>query len=195
MFKKILCLVFFIFMINSSLYAMNESNIESVMKSKIEIVLNILKDEKLEKLEKTKNIFSIMDEVFDYQIMSQIALGAKWKEINDDEKKSFVKAFETKLKNSYVEKLELYNDQNVEFSTIEKLNPKRIKLQTFIIGKDDKYEVEYKFYLNSSDEWLIYDVSIIGVSIMQTNRQQFALFLEKHNIKELIEKLNKNEQI
>lgn len=195
MFKKILCLVFFIFMINSSLFAMNESNIESVMKSKIEIVLNVLKDEKLEKLEKTKNIFSIMDEVFDYQIMSQIALGAKWKEINDDEKKSFVKAFETKLKNSYVEKLELYNDQNVEFSAIEKLNPKRIKLQTFIIGKDDKYEVEYKFYLNSSDDWLIYDVSIIGVSIMQTNRQQFALFLEKHNIKELIEKLNKNEQI
>ena len=113
-----------------------------------------------------------------------------WLSINNTQRKEFIKAFETKLKNSYIDKLDLYTDQEIEIHSLEKLNPKRIKLLTYLIGKDDKYEIEYKFYKNEKDDWLIYDVNIIGVSIMQTYRQQFAGYLKNNSFKDLLVTLN-----
>lgn len=131
-----------------------------------------------------------MDKFFDYKIMSQISLGKDWPTLSAEQKEEFIKAFELKLKNSYIDKLDLYTDEKIEVHSLEKLNPKRIKLLTYLIGKDDKYEIEYKFYKNDKNDWLIYDVNIIGVSIMQTYRQQFAGYLKNNSFKDLLISLN-----
>lgn len=181
-----------VLLLNTSLFALKEDKIESEMRTKVDVVINTLQSE-VSIEEKTKTIFNVMDEVFDYKVMSQISLGREWKNIDENERIAFSKEFEKKLKNSYVEKLDLYTDQKIEFKELKKLNPKRIQLQSFIIGKDENYEVLYKFYKASNDEWYIYDVSIIGVSIMQTYRQQFASYLSKegNSFKDLLVSMNK----
>lgn len=184
--------ILFLFTIfSTTLFALEESKIVDTMKLKIDSVIEILQDKKSTKDKKTEKIFMIMDEVFDYKIMSQISLGSDWKRLNLEEKDTFSKAFEKKLKNSYIDKLDLYTDQSIEISNLEKLNPKRIKLITFLLGKDNKYEIEYKFYKNSKEDWLIYDVNIIGVSIMQTYRQQFSGYLKDNTFEDLLISLNK----
>lgn len=188
--RKVLFLLFLLFVFSNNLFALEESKIKNVMQEKIDTVIEILQKKDKTKLEKTEKIFSIMDEVFDYKVMSQIALGSDWKSLSNDEKNKFTKLFELKLKNSYIDKLDLYTNQKIEINNIEKINPKRIKLLTYLIGKDDKYEIEYKFYQNSSSDWLIYDVNIIGVSIMQTYRQQFAGYLKSNTFKDLLVSLN-----
>ncbi len=188
--KKFLFLLVLLSAISSRLFAIEESKIKNVMQEKIDSVIEILQIKDKSKTEKTEKIFSIMDEVFDYKVMSQIALGRDWKELSDEEKNEFVKLFELKLKNSYIDKLDLYTNEKIEINDIEKVNTKRIKLITYLIGKDDKYEIEYKFHKNSDSDWLIYDVNIIGVSIMQTYRQQFAGYLKNKSFKDLLVSLN-----
>lgn len=188
--RKISFLFLIISVFTTSLFAIEESKIKDVMKEKIDSVIAILQEKDKTKAEKTNKIFSIMDQFFDYKIMSQISLGRDWKSLSEEQKNEFTKAFELKLKNSYIDKLDLYTDQKIEVASLEKLNPKRIKLLTYLVGKDDKYEIEYKFYKNNNDDWLIYDVNIIGVSIMQTYRQQFAGYLEKNSFKDLLVSLN-----
>ncbi len=188
--RKILFLLLSMFIFSNNLFALEESKIKSVMQEKIDSVIEILQKKDKTKLEKTKKIFSIMDEVFDYKVMSQIALGSDWKSLSNDEKDKFTKLFELKLKNSYIDKLDLYTNQKIEINNIEKINPKRIKLLTYLIGKDDKYEIEYKFYQNSNSDWLIYDVNVIGVSIMQTYRQQFSGYLKSNTFKDLLVSLD-----
>lgn len=188
--RKVL-FVFLIFTVfSSSIFAIEENKIKDIMEKNINLVINILQEKEKTKEEKTKQIFSLMDKFFDYEIMSQISLGRDWKTLSNEQKKEFIKAFETKLKNSYIDKLDLYTDQKIEIDDIEKLNAKRIKLLSYLIGKDDKYEIEYKFYKNSKEDWLIYDVNIIGVSIMQTYRQQFSGFLKDKSFEDLLLSLN-----
>ena len=188
--RKVL-FVFLIFTVfSSSIFAIEENKIKDIMEKNINLVINILQEKEKTKEEKTKQIFSLMDKFFDYEIMSQISLGRDWKTLSNEQKKEFIKAFETKLKNSYIDKLDLYTDQKIEIDDIEKLNAKRIKLLSYLIGKDDKYEIEYKFYKNSKEDWLIYDVNIIGVSIMQTYRQQFSGFLKDKSFEDLLFSLN-----
>ncbi len=188
--KKFLFLLVLLSAFSSELFAIEESKIKNVMQEKIDSVIEILQIKDKSKTEKTEKIFSIMDEVFDYKVMSQIALGRDWKELSSEEKEKFTKLFELKLKNSYIDKLDLYTDEKIEINDIEKVNAKRIKLITYLIGKDDKYEIEYKFHKNSESDWLIYDVNIIGVSIMQTYRQQFAGYLKNKSFKDLLVSLN-----
>ena len=71
------------------------------------------------------------------------------------------------------------------------LEPQRLELVTNLISKDTKLEISYKFYKPKrlkmdKDSWLIYDVVILGVSILKTDKAQFREFLQTKTIKELM---------
>lgn len=173
-----------------SLHAIEEQSIQKVMDTKVRQVLNILKDNTLSQIQKDKKNVRIIDDVFDYNIMSQISLGKKWRSLTNNEKASFSKAFETKIKHSYLDKLRLYNNETVIIKKLKKIKPNRITLETQVIGLDDTYKVIYLFYKQkNTKQWYIYDVELVGVSIIQTYRKQFAEFLQTKSIKQLIQSL------
>ena len=124
--------------------------------------------------------------------MSKLSLGRTWKEINKEQQNEFVNLFTKELKNSYVSKLDLYTDELVKILGTNTPKPNRLELQTVLVGKTDKYEINYKFYQTSKDEdkWLIYDVELVGVSIIQTYRQQYAGFLKEKSFPQLIDRNN-----
>ena len=173
-----------------SLYAIEEQNIQKVTDTKVRQVLDILKDKTLSNTQKdTKNV-RIVDDVFDYNIMSQISLGKRWKSLTKNEKTQFSKAFEKKIKLSYLDKLRLYNNEKVIIKELKKVKSNRITLETQVIGLDDTYKVVYLFYKKKqTNQWYIYDVELVGVSIIQTYRKQFSEFLQTKSVKQLTESL------
>ena len=173
-----------------SIYAIEEQNIQKVMDTKVREVLNILKDKTLSDHQKDQKTIRIVDEVFDYNIMSQISLGTRWKSLTKNEKTQFSKAFETKIKHSYLDKLKLYNNEKVIIKNLKKVKSDRITLETQVIGLDDTYKVVYLFYKRKQNEqWYIYDVELVGVSIIQTYRKQFSEFLKTKSVNQLIKSL------
>lgn len=174
----------------SPLLAIEESNIKSEMSSITTTITTKLQNKSLSLAEKKEIILPVVDSIFSYKTMSKIALGKAWKRLSDSEKDAFVQKFETKLKNSYFEKLELYTDEVVTVKELEKVKPTRIKLYAEILGVDNKYELVYKFYkIKNSTDWLIYDVELTGVSIIQTYRKQFSEFLKTKSFTELLNSL------
>ena len=176
---KILLLVGFII---TSANALKQDEIQVIMTKKIDNVLSILEQKSLPINKKGEQIIKIIDEVFDYELMARIALGKEtWDTLNEQKQKEFTKIFETKLKNSYIEKLELYNDQKVKILGLNPYKNARLQLETELLGKEGTYKINYNFYNKSKDnieQWLIYDVDLVGVSIIQTYRQQFAGLLK-----------------
>ena len=169
--------------------ALQENEIQEQMTKKIDNVLLVLEKKELSLSQKGEEIIKIIDEVFDYELMAKIALGKEtWNNLSLEKQKEFVKIFETKLKNSYVEKLELYNDQKVKIIGLKPHNNTRLQLETELIGKEGSYKINYNFYNKSKDkeEWLIYDVDLVGVSIIQTYRQQFSGLLKEKTFDEML---------
>ena len=65
--------------------------------------------------------------------MAKIALGKEtWNSISEDKQKKFAKVFENKLKKSYIEKLELYNNQKVKILGLKPHNNTRLQLETHL---------------------------------------------------------------
>ena len=175
--------------------ALQENEIQEQMTKKIDNVLLVLEKKELSLSQKGEEIIKIIDEVFDYELMAKIALGKEtWNNLSVEKQKEFVKIFETKLKNSYVEKLELYNDQKVKIIGLKPHNNTRLQLETELIGKEGSYKINYNFYNKSKEkeQWLIYDVDLVGVSIIQTYRQQFAGLLKEKTFDEMLVLLEKS---
>lgn len=194
MLKKLL-LAFTFLLFTTSSYAITKSEIKTVMSNKIDKVLLVLKDSKLPTDQKGTEIFSIMGEVFDYNLMSRLSLGKKWKQITKYQKDEFTKLFTEKLKKSYIEKLDLYTDELVKILGTKELKKNRILLNTQLVGKNNKYDINYKFYkVKNEDKWLIYDIEVIGASIIQTYRKQFSGFLKNKPFDELLTHLTNNKK-
>ena len=171
-------------------HAIEEQHIQKVMDSKVNKVLNVLKNKTLSHKQKEQKSIGIMDSVFDYRTMAQISLGKKWKTLSSKEKNQFASAFEKKIKYSYVDKLRLYNNQKVITKALKKPKSNRITLENQIIGKSDTYKVIYQFYKKKQkNDWFIYDVRLAGVSIVQTYRKQFSDFLKTKSFKQLLKSL------
>lgn len=183
---KVLLLVLFTI---TSANAMKQDEIQNVMTKKIDSVLTILEQKNIPFTKKGEQIIKIIDEVFDYELMARIALGKEtWDTLSEQKQKEFTKIFETKLKNSYIEKLELYNDQKVKIIGLNPYKNARLQLETELLGKEGIYKINYNFYNKSKDseQWLIYDVDLVGVSIIQTYRQQFAGLLKEKTFDEML---------
>ena len=121
-------------------------------------------------------------------------LGKKWKKIKKKQRKEFVKVFVKRIQQSYLEKLDLYTDEEVIIGDAQQTKKKRAVLTTYLVSKDDKKEMIYKFHKHKKRGWVVYDVDILGVSFIQTYRSQFSGVLKNKSMDELIEDLKNPEQ-
>ena len=195
MFKKIFTILLIIAATFSYANALKQNEIKEQMTKKIDSVLLVLEKKNLTIPQKGDEIIKIIDEVFDYELMARIALGKEtWNSISEQKQKEFTKIFENKLKKSYIEKLELYNDQKVQIIALKPYNNTRLQLETQLVGKEGNYQINYNFYnkAKDSEQWLIYDVDLVGVSIIQTYRQQFAGLLKEKSFDEMLVLLEKS---
>ena len=135
----------------------------------------------------------MFDSFFDFKQMAEICLGkAQWKTLNSEQQDEFITKFVERLKESYIEKLKLYTDEKITIKKSDKKSATRIQIPMVLSAKDGQtYEILYKLYdTKDARGWLIYDVYIIGVSIVQTYRSQFDGILKNGSFEDLIQKID-----
>jgi phospholipid transport system substrate-binding protein len=175
------------------LNALDESKIDTVMSSDIVKATTILQDKNINDAEKSQKIFAMFDSFFDFKQMAEICLGkAQWKTLSSEQQEEFITKFVKRLKESYIDKLKLYTDEKISIQKSEKKSASRIQVPMILTAKDGQtFEILYKFYdTKDARGWLIYDVDIIGVSIVQTYRSQFDGILKNGSFEDLIKKID-----
>lgn len=171
-------------------HGVEEKKIQSVMTVKVKKALSILQSKSFSQKQKEKKSIAIMDNIFDYKTMSKISLGKQWKKLTSKQQKQFTISFEKKLKASYIDKLKLYTNQKVISKGLKKVKSNRITLKNDIVGKSETYTITYLFYKHKTkNDWLIYDVKLAGVSVIQTYRKQFSAFLKTKSFSQLLKSL------
>ncbi len=175
------------------LSADDKTDIQVMMKKMIGDVTTLIQDESIPKAIRKRQIEEIVAPHFDFGLMGRLSLGKKaWKKLTPEKRKSFSILFEERVKQSYRSKLDLYTDEVVIIDSAVQVKS-RIHLPTHLIRKNEKRDILYKFYKSKKRGWLIYDVDILGVSIIQTYRTQFAGILKEDNFETLLEKLKTSE--
>ena len=189
--KKLILVITSLFILTQSLAANEQTILKDHFLNKIDEVILIVKDKTLEKPMRNSKIVETLTPMFDFTLMAKLSLGKKWKTLKSNDRKEFVKLYVERMKQSYSSKIDAYSDEQIEVTKIKQPKKSRIELVTNLISKDNKLEISYKFYKPKrlkmdKDSWLIYDVVILGVSILKTDKAQFREYLQTKTIKDLM---------
>ncbi|MBM0637606.1 ABC transporter substrate-binding protein [Campylobacter sp. VicNov18] len=180
--------IFLILTLFLNALALPLNEIATTMQTNIDKSLKLLQNNKEDKKQAADEIFKLFNNIIDYKLMAQLSLSQNYSKLSPEEQEKFTLAFESSLKKSFTDKLNLYKDQILKVKNGELKNEKRYFLTTSMIVQGEEKNIIFKFY-NNNNNWLIYDVDVLGVSIVQTYRSQFGDILANQGFDSLLEKL------
>ncbi|OQY51686.1 MAG: toluene tolerance protein Ttg2 [Desulfobacteraceae bacterium 4572_89] len=168
---------------------------QNQLKMTIDSILDVLGNPELNNgtcetcLRKQRSLLKqIVEKRFDFEKMSQLSLARHWKQRTNQEKSEFVALFSQLLEDTYINKIEFYNDEKVIYLK-ERIKNKKAQVDTKIITQTIEIPISYRMFTRGNDEWKIYDLIIEGVSLVGNYRSQFSQILEKNSFEFLLDKL------
>jgi len=137
----------------------------------------------------------IANEIFDFSEIAKRSMARHWQPLSEAQKNEFVGLFADLLERSYISKIETYGGEKIQY-TAERADGEFATVSTRIITKNGtEVPVDYRM-IKRADRWLVYDVSIEGVSLVSNYRTQFNKIIQTTSYNELISKLrNKQDEL
>ncbi len=186
------CLVLAFFLLTFPAAAMADAPTDS-LKASIDEVLTLLKDpayqDPSKKAALREKLIGAIKSVFNAEELSRRALGQNWKNFTPEQQKRFTEAFTTLLQNTYLDKIESYTDEAVNYLGEQPIGEGKVEVKTTIVHQGKDIPLTYRMIDKGS--WKVYDVVIEGVSMVQNYRQQFADVLMRESPDALIDKILK----
>lgn len=180
--------ILFVLLLVAPLQADETGEVRELLKTKIDAVVVLLQDKATDKTRRNEQIINIVTPLFDYQTMAKLSLGKKyWPTLSQEQRTKFSELFIERLQKSYLDKLDIYSDEEVLYGEPQATG-RKVYVPSTLVAKDSRIGMLYKFY-HSAEGWKIYDVEIGGVSVIQTYRSQFDGVLSEGTIDDLLEKL------
>jgi phospholipid transport system substrate-binding protein len=135
--------------------------------------LRILRDKQKSVQEKRRELKPIMESRFDSTEMARSTLGYHWRSLTPDQRADFTRVFTDFIEAAYLDKVQDYSGQQVQFGQSRTLGAGYAEVDTTIVqaGKDP-IPVTYLLEQTGSG-WKVYDVSVDNISIIANYRNQF----------------------
>jgi len=138
--------------------------------------------------QRREQIRKAVDELCDWEEMSRRSLGRYWAQRSEQEKKEFVHLFGQLLERTYSDRVEGYSGEKVNYLG-ERVDGDYAEVEVKIVtNKNTEIPVVYR--MRAKDQkWLVYDMVIEGVSLVNNYRTQFSDILAKSSFEALLKRL------
>jgi phospholipid transport system substrate-binding protein len=138
----------------------------------------------------------IANDIFDFGEIAKRSMARHWQPLSEAQRNEFVGLFADLLERSYISKIETYGGEKIQY-TAERADGEYATVSTKIVTKNGtEVPVDYRLIKRSGDRWLVYDVSIEGVSLVSNYRTQFNKIIQTSSYNELVSKLrNKQDEL
>jgi len=191
--KLFVIFVFIAFSIFSPLKTEAGEPTEQV-KQTADAVIKILNNKELSKPEKLAErrlkIRETVEKRFDFEEMAKRSLALHWKKRTPQEQKEFVALFSDLLEDTYIRKIERYEDEKVIY-TEEKTDGAFATVRTKVTtSKEAEIPVDYKIF-KKGQKLEVYDIIVEGVSLVNNYRTQFNQIIRSSSYEELVTRLKK----
>jgi phospholipid transport system substrate-binding protein len=169
------------------------------LRGAVDRVLKTLDDPSLKGAAKVADrrvaVRKIANEIFDFGEIAKRSMARHWQPLSEAQRSEFVGLFADLLERSYISKIETYGGEKIQY-TAERIDGDYATVSTKIITKNGtEVPVDYRM-IKRADRWLVYDVSIEGVSLVSNYRTQFNKIIQTSSYNELVSKLrNKQDEL
>ena len=161
-------------------------------------ILAIVTDAALKPASKTaereKLIRQAVDERFDWEEMTRRALAIHWANRTPEERKEFIPLFSDLLERTYMKKVEDYSGEKVLYEGESKEGDYASVKVKIVTKKNKDISVEYRLK-KEGNKWLVYDISIMGASLVNNYRTQFNSIISQSSYENLVKRLREKVEL
>jgi len=162
------------------------------LKASVEQIVKILEDPALRAgaraQERRAAIRKEAEGVFDFTETAKRALGRHWQGLSDKDRQEFTALFTDLIERAYISKIERYSGERVAYAG-ESVDSGLATVRTrFVTKQGTEIPVDYRMQ-QRGDRWLVYDVSVEGVSLINNYRTQFDKIIQTSSYAELVRKM------
>ena len=145
--------------------------------------------------QKIKKLKVIASETVDINGIGLYTLGSYRKSITSDQKKEYHRLFRQYFLKSFSSRLAEYSNPEIEVKTSKIINKNYTMVSSVLIHTDKRPEVkiDWRVYTKDLDNPLIRDLIIEGLSLVRTQKEEFASIIQSNDgdIRALFNSLNK----
>lgn len=128
----------------------------------------------------------------DMRTMSRWVLGKNWRKATPEQRDAFVIEFQELLLSSYLRQVKTYEEEVARFLPLRGGQKEGRAVVNAEIDQPNGPVIHVIFRMHQvKTEWLIFDVSVEGISLVATHRSSFNSEIRNSGIDELIARLQK----
>ena len=162
------------------------------LKASIDQIIRILEDPALKPESKTKErraaVREAANQIFDFEETAKRALGAHWRGLGEKDRQEFVSLFADLLERAYISKIERYSGEKIAYAG-DSIDGDLATVKTrFTTKQGTDVPVEYRV-LRRGDRWMVYDVNVEGISLVNNYRTQFNKIIQTSSYQDLVAKM------
>ena len=155
--------------------------------------------ENLTKKEKINRLKIIAKETVDIKAVGYYSLGSARKNLNEKQKQKYSELFEAYFLKSFSSRLAEYTNPEIQVDGKEVLNKNYTIVNSVLIATSERPEVkiDWRIYTKNSENPLIRDLIIEGLSLARTQKEEFASILNSNDkdiniLFDILEKFSNN---
>jgi phospholipid transport system substrate-binding protein len=138
-------------------------------------------------------IKKIIVQNFYFDSMAKETLGKYWEELSGPKRAEFKTIFQDLFQESYSRLVLDFLGREKILYTKEDIGQDQAMVKTTIIRVNEEIPVDY-FLMPVEDKWLIHDVTIDGVSIVENYKKSFSRVIKQESYESLLRKMRLQQQ-
>lgn len=164
-----------------------------LIKNTVKEVLEVVRQDK-DIRDNQKKLLALVDAKvlphFDFTHMTRLAVGRAWRSATSEQQKALETEFRNLLVRTYTKAFTVYRDQSVEVKPFKMPGGATDVTVKTVIIQPGAQSIPVNYDMEKTDNgWKVYDLTVEGVSLVNTHRGSFAEKIQQAGIDGLIKSL------
>jgi phospholipid transport system substrate-binding protein len=158
------------------------------VRSILDQVMGIQNNPALSTQARSQAIHQIIARNFDFDLMAKDSLGSSYGRLSGGQRQEFTRTFSYLFQDSYTRLvLNFLKKENIQYKQ-ELPEGSKARVDTAIVRTNENIPVTYLMH-TAPQGWILYDVIVDGVSILQNYKTQFAQVIHTKSFEFLLNKM------
>ncbi|MHB8067618.1 MAG: MlaC/ttg2D family ABC transporter substrate-binding protein [Desulfobaccales bacterium] len=163
------------------------------VKGLLDRVMALQNNPSLDKPARAQAIRQIIQKSFDFNLMAQNSLDSAYGRVSAGQRQEFVSTFTFLFQDSYTRLvLEFLKKETIKYDQ-ERKEGKGARVNTQMVRTNETIPVDYMMRPQGQG-WLLYDVIVDGVSILDTYQRQFSQVIRTNSFEFLLNRMKTQAQ-
>jgi phospholipid transport system substrate-binding protein len=166
-----------------------------MVKTTVGQALDVLKNRSVPPPVRRRQLLDTVAGRFDFGDMARSSLGYHWRGLTPAQRDEFVPLFTAFMEDAYLNKLEGYAGQQIEFKGETRPQPDYAKVSSTVLQPNGNEPISVDYQLkNENGNWKVDDVAVDNISITENYRNQFNRVINEQGFDALVNAMKSKQE-